>query len=44
MIKLSKGTIKLPKHHIHQIRSQLNARSDSVQVIKIATQEDDEFA
>ena len=39
-----KDTIKLPKLHIHQIRSQLNARSDSLNDMRIATQEDDELA
>ena len=39
-----KDTIKLPKLHIHQITSQLNARSDSLNDIRIATQEDDELA
>ena len=35
-----KHTIKLLKLHIHQITSQLNARSDSLNDIRIATQED----
>ena len=39
-----KDTIKLPKLHIHHITSQLNARSDSLPDIRIATQEDDELA
>ena len=39
-----KDTIKLPKLHIHQITSHLNARGDSLNDIRIATQEDDEFA
>ena len=39
-----KDTIKIPKLHIHQITSQLNARSESVNDIGIATQEDDEFS
>ena len=39
-----KDTIKIPKLHIHQITSQLNARSDSLNDIRIATQEDDELA
>ena len=33
--------IKLPKLHIHQITSQLKARSDSLNQLHIATQEDD---
>ena len=36
--------VKLPKLHMHQINIQLNARSDSLQDIRIATQEDDELA
>ena len=39
-----KDTIKLPKLHSYQITSQLCARSDSLQQIRIATQEDDELA
>ena len=39
-----KDTIKLPKLHIHHITSQLNARSGSLQDIRIVTQEDDELA
>ena len=39
-----KDTIKLLKLHIHQITSQLNARSDSLNDITIATQEDDGLA
>ena len=39
-----KDSIKLPKLHIHQITSQLNARSDSLNDIRITTQEDDELA
>ena len=39
-----KDTIKLPMLHIHQIMSQWNARSDSLNDIRITTQEDDEFA
>ena len=38
-----KDTIKLPKLHIHQITSQLHARSDSLQEIRVANQEDDEL-
>ena len=38
------NTIKLPKLHIHQITSQLNARHDSLNYIWITTQEDDELA
>ena len=39
-----KDTIKLPKLHAYQIINQLCARSDSLQQIRIATQEDDELA
>ena len=39
-----KDTIKLPKLHIHQNTSQLNARSESLNDIRIVTQEDDELA
>ena len=39
-----KDTIKLPKLHIYQITNQLSARSDSLNQIRIATQEDDELA
>ena len=39
-----KDSIKLPKLHIHQIFSQLYARSYSLQDLRIATQEDDELA
>ena len=39
-----KDTIKLPKLHIHHIISQLYARNDSLQDIRLATQEDDELA
>ena len=39
-----KDTIKLTKFHIHQITNQLHARSDSLQDIRLATQEDDELA
>ena len=39
-----KNTIKLPKLHIHQITNQLSARSDSLNQMGIATQEDDELA
>ena len=38
-----KDTIKLPKLHLHQITSQLNARSDNSNNIRIATQKDDEL-
>ena len=34
----------LPKIHINQIFSQFHARSDSLQDLEIATQEDDEHA
>ena len=43
-LSCQKETIKLPKFHIHQITSQLHARSDSLQYLRIATQEDDELA
>ena len=36
-----KDTIKLPKLHIYQITNQLSARSDSLNQMGIATQEDD---
>ena len=39
-----KDSIKLPKLHIHQITSQHYARSDSLQDLRIETQEDDELA
>ena len=39
-----KDTIKLPKLHIHQITNQLSARSDSLNHMRIAIQEDDELA
>ena len=39
-----KDTIKPPKLHVHQITSQLSPRSDSLNQIRIATQEDDEHA
>ena len=39
-----KDAIKLPKLHIHQITSQLHAGSDSLQDIRLTTQEEDEFA
>ena len=35
--------IKLPKLHIYQITSQLKARSDTLNQLHIATQEDDEL-
>ena len=38
-----KDFIKLPKLHIHQITSQLHARSDSLLDLRIATQEDAEL-
>ena len=38
-----KDTIKLPKLYVHQITSQLNARSDSLNKMRIAMQEDDEL-
>ena len=39
-----KDTIKLPKLHIHQITSQLHAGNDSLQDIRLTTQENDELA
>ena len=39
-----KDTIKLPKLHVHQIINQLQARSNSLHELRIATQEDDELA
>ena len=39
-----KDTIKLPKVHLYQTTNQLNARSDSLNQLQIATQEDDELA
>ena len=39
-----KDTSKLPKQHIHQITSQLNARSSSLNDIRMANQEDEELA
>ena len=36
--------IKLPKLHVHQIKIQLQARSDSLKEMRIAMQEDDELA
>ena len=37
-------TIKLPELHLHQITMQHNARSDNLNDIRIATQEDDELS
>ena len=39
-----KDTMKLPKLHVHQITNQLSARSDSLNEMRVATQEDDELA
>ena len=39
-----KDTIKLPKLHAYHITNQLCARSDGLQQIRIATQEDDKLA
>ena len=39
-----RDTIKLPKLHTYQITNQLCTRSDSLQQLRIATQEDDEIA
>ena len=36
--------MKLPKLYLYQITNQLNTRSDSLNQLWIATQEDDEFA
>ena len=38
-----KDTIKLPNLHAYQITNQSCAKSDSLQQIRIATQEDDEL-
>ena len=38
-----KDTIKLPKLHLYQITNQLCARSDSLNQLRIATQEDGEL-
>ena len=38
-----KDTIKFPELYAYQITNQLYTRSDSLQQIRIATQEDDEF-
>ena len=43
-LSYQKDNVKLPKLHNHQITSQLNARSDSLNDIRVATQEDDELA
>ena len=37
-------TIKLPKLHIYQITSQLSAKSNSLNHMRVTTQEDDEIA
>ena len=39
-----KDTIKLTKLHLYQITHQLCTRSDSVNQLRLATQEDDELA
>ena len=39
-----KDAIKLPKLHVNQITKQLQARSDSLQQLRVATQDDDELA
>ena len=39
-----KDTIKLPKLHLYQITQQLDTRSDSLNQLRLATQEDDELA
>ena len=38
-----KDSIKLPKLQVYQIASHLNTRSDSLQEIRIAKQEDDQL-
>ena len=38
-----KDTIKLPKLHSYQITKQLSARSDSLNQLRLATEEDDEL-
>ena len=38
-----KDSIKLPKLQVHQNTSHLNARSDCLQGIRVATQEDEQF-
>ena len=38
-----KDTIKLPKLHLYQITKQLSARSDSLNQLRLAKQEDDEL-
>ena len=38
-----KDTIKLPKLHVHQITNQLSTINDSLNEMRIATQEDDEL-
>ena len=39
-----RDSIKLPKLQVHQISSHLNTRSDSLQEIRVAMQEDDQLA
>ena len=39
-----KDTVKLPKIHLYQITKQLSARSNSLNQLRLATQEDDELA
>ena len=39
-----KDTIKLPKLQLYQITKQLSAKSDSLNKLRLATQEDDELA
>ena len=39
-----KDTIKLPKLHLYQITSQLSTRSESLNQLRLATQEDDVLA
>ena len=36
-------TIKLPRLHVHQITHQLSASSDSLNLLRVSTQADDEF-
>ena len=40
---IQNDSIKLPKLHLYQITNQLNARSDSLNQLHVATKEDDEL-
>ena len=42
-LRTQKDSIKLPKLHLYQITNQQNARSDSLNQLHVATQEDDEL-